>query len=323
MKTCYRDRTTTLPNPMNRPPPLETIEAFIEAAHGPSFKVAAARCAISPAAFSRRIQALSQRLGVDLFDRTGEGLRLTEAGKRCLAQLEPAYLELLRAAATASGRRESLQVRLSLSHSLAVGWLIPRLGGLRDVAPDIELSLDTVRDESALRRGSVDLALCFSDSDLSGLASRRLIGVAGGPLASPELARRFRDNPDLAEFPRLSVTVPSGLWEWWTEQAQQPPITATTQFDIMQAAYEAAAQGMGIVLGALPTVEPYLKDGRLVEIGLPWFRYPGQYCLAATPAGRRRRPVATVWSWLEAQARQTPSLRVGVANASLSRSASL
>lgn len=308
---------------MKRPPPLETIEAFIEAAHSPSFKVAAARCAISPAAFSRRIQALSQRLGVVLFDRTGDGPRLTEAGKRCLDQLEPAYLELLRAAATASGRREPLQVRLSLSHSLAVGWLIPRLGGLRDVAPDIELSIDTVRDESALRRGSVDLALCFSDSDLSGLASRRLIGVTGGPLASPSLARRFRDNPDLAVFPRLSVTVPSGLWEWWTEQAQQPFIGATTQFDIMQAAYEAAAQGMGIVLGALPTVEPYLKDGRLVEIGLPWFRYPGQYCLAATTAGRRRRPVATVWNWLEAQARQTPSLATGVANDSLSRSASL
>jgi len=289
-----------------RLPPLENIQAFIEAARGPNFRAAAERCAISPAAFSRRLQALANQLDRPLFERTADGLRLTEAGTRCLRELEPAYLELRRAARAAVGDEvEQTEVRLSLSHSLAVGWLIPRLGDLHEAAPDIRLSFDTVRDDSALRRGTVDLALCFSDSDFSGLTSRPLIEVSGTPIASPEVAAQFHANPDLSAFPRLAVSVPSDIWGWWADQAGHPRLPATTQFDIMQAAYEATAQGMGIVLGALPTVQPYLDDGRLVTLGLPWLKYPGEYRLAATSAGRRRKPVAAVWSWLEGHALQT------------------
>lgn len=291
-----------------RLPPLENIQAFIEAARGPNFRAAADRCAISPAAFSRRLQALASQFDRILFERTPDGLRLTEAGARCLRELEPAYLELRRATRAAVGDDiEQTDVRLSLSHSLAVGWLIPRLGDLGDIAPDIRLSFDTIRDDSALRRGTVDLALCFSDTDFSGLSSRPLITVSATPVASPEVAARFRANPDLSGFPRLAVSVPLNIWDWWTDQAGLNRLAATTRFDIMQAAYEAAAQGMGIVLGALPTVQPYLDDGRLVELGLPWLKYPGEYRLAATTAGRRRRPVAAVWSWLETQAANTPT----------------
>ena len=87
-----------------RLPPLEQIEAFIEAAEAPSFRVAAERCALSPAAFSRRIQAFSACLGVALFERTPSGARLTAAGRRCLADLKPAYLELRRPPLSPSGR---------------------------------------------------------------------------------------------------------------------------------------------------------------------------------------------------------------------------
>lgn len=307
---------------MQRLPPLENIQAFIEAAHGPNFRAAAERCAISPAAFSRRLQALALQFDRVLFERAPDGLRLTEAGARCLRELEPAYLELRRAARAAVGDDvEQSEVRLSLSHSLAVGWLIPRLGDLSTVAPDIRLSFDTIRDDSALRRGAVDLAVCFSDTDFSGLSSRSLITVSGTPVASPEVAARFRANPDLSTFPRLAVSVPVNIWDWWTDQAGMTRLAATTRFDVMQAAYEAAAQGMGVVLGALPTVQPYLDDGRLVELGLPWLKYPGEYRLAATSAGRRRRSVAAVWSWLEAQAANTPTAYF--ANASRSRSDSL
>ena len=305
-----------------RLPPLENIQAFIEAARGPNFRAAAARCAISPAAFSRRLQALASQFDRTLFERTGDGLRLTEAGARCLRELEPAYLELRRAARAAVGDEfEQTDVRLSLSHSLAVGWLIPRLADLSETEPDVRLSFDTVRDDSSLRRGTVDLAICFSDTDLSGLSSQPLIGVSGTPVASPEVAAEFRSTPDLWAFPRLAVSVPLNVWDWWTDQAGLERLAATTQFDVMQAAYEAASQGMGIVLGALPTVQPYLDDGRLVELGLPWLKYPGEYRLAATSAGRRRRPVAAVWSWLESQAADTP--QAYVAKASRNRSASL
>jgi DNA-binding transcriptional LysR family regulator len=86
-----------------RLPPLEQIEAFIEAARARTFREAANRCALSPAAFSRRIQGFSDFIGLKLFERRPGGVRLTEAGRACLAELEPAYMELRRAAAQVAG----------------------------------------------------------------------------------------------------------------------------------------------------------------------------------------------------------------------------
>src|SRR5215469_18054206 len=96
-----------------RMPPLEQIEAFVEAARGPTFRAAAERCALSPAAFSRRIQAFASHLGVVLFERHGAQLRLTEAGRQCLAELEPAYRELRRAAAAVGSEDNGGRVTIS------------------------------------------------------------------------------------------------------------------------------------------------------------------------------------------------------------------
>ena len=48
---------------------LQVIEAFIEAAGAPTFPIAAERCALSPPAFSRRIQAFTAFVGDNVFER--------------------------------------------------------------------------------------------------------------------------------------------------------------------------------------------------------------------------------------------------------------
>lgn len=289
-----------------RLPPLEQIEAFIEAAEAPSFRVAAERCALSPAAFSRRIQAFSACLGVALFERTPSGARLTAAGRRCLADLKPAYLELRRAAAAVAERPEEGQaVTLSLSHSLAVGWLIPRLDAFRAAHPDIELRLRTERGTTALRRGEADLGVCFSDIELEGLTHQLLLPVTMAPVASPATAKRvIREG--LAAQRLLAVACPPELWAWWArEVGLSEALPAPAIYDLLHAMYEMAAQGLGVALAATPTVWPHLESGRLVRLDLPHAPAPGDYRLVAPPERRRRRAVAAVWAWLEAEAART------------------
>jgi LysR family transcriptional regulator, glycine cleavage system transcriptional activator len=57
-----------------RTPKMEAIEAFIEAARAPNFRTAAERCALSPAAFSRRIQAASSSAPTGQRRRSGGGI---------------------------------------------------------------------------------------------------------------------------------------------------------------------------------------------------------------------------------------------------------
>ncbi|MDB5685965.1 MAG: hypothetical protein JWR77_554, partial [Rhizorhabdus sp.] len=67
------------------------------AAQARSFRAAAASIALSPSAFSRRIQALEAFVGTALFDRSGPMPCLTDAGTRYLAEIGPA-LEIVRRA---------------------------------------------------------------------------------------------------------------------------------------------------------------------------------------------------------------------------------
>lgn len=291
-----------------RLPPLEQIEAFIAAAEAPSFRVAAERCALSPAAFSRRVQAFGAFVGLSLFERRGSALQLSLAGSRCLAELKPAYFELRRAtAAVCQGEESRRTVTLSLSHSLAVGWLIPRLDGFRAAHPDIELSLKAQRDASDIRSGAADLGLCFSDIDLSGLTSISLLDVTVAPAASPALAATIARGDRLETHRLLSVSHPPGLWTWWAREAGLPtPTSSPTTYDLMHAMYEVAAEGLGVALAATPTVWPHLDSGRLVPLDLPHAKYPGGYRLAAPGDRKLRRPVAALWRWLEAEAARTP-----------------
>jgi DNA-binding transcriptional LysR family regulator len=292
-------------------PPLEQIEAFVAAARGPTFRAAAETCALSPAAFSRRVQAFSAFVGLTLFERCSTGLRLTDAGRRCLADLEPAFLELRRVAAAVSREDDDeLVVALSASHSLTVGWIIPRLARFRETHPQIELCLRTRRDAADLRSGDADLGLCFSDVDLAGLAHTPLLDVEVTPVAAPAMAAAVHHRGNLRGQRLLTAASPPGVWAWWGKASGcGDDLASSASFDILQASYEAAAEGGGVALGASPTVWPYLESGRLVRLGWPAVRLPGgAYHLAARPERKRRRAVASVWRWLEDEARQAPSL---------------
>lgn len=61
------------------------IETFIAVAESGSFSKAAEVFFISPTAIMKQINALEDRLGITLFNRTNHGLQLTEAGK-CFLQ---------------------------------------------------------------------------------------------------------------------------------------------------------------------------------------------------------------------------------------------
>jgi DNA-binding transcriptional LysR family regulator len=294
---------------------MDQIEAFIEAGRGPSFRAAAERCALSPSAFSRRIQSFCAIFPAALFERGKNGVVLTGAGRACLAELEPAYRALRRAAASVAGDDLAEgRVTLSLSHSLAVGWLIPRLDRFHALHPQLELHLTTRRDATALGDGEADLGICFTDIDLTGYAFERLLDIVAAPVASPQIAADLAESGDaLAGARLLSVRYPPDYWDVWSARTgRNEALVPAARFDILHAMYESASHGLGIALGASPTVWPHLDSGRLVRLPLPAARLPGCYRLAATAARRHRRSVDNVWRWLKTEARKTPELSSGI-----------
>ena len=79
-----------------RLPPLNGVRAFEAAARTGAFTAAAAELSVTPAAVSRLVRLLEQRLGVTLFDRHANRLTPTPAGEAFRAGLTPLLDRLAR-----------------------------------------------------------------------------------------------------------------------------------------------------------------------------------------------------------------------------------
>ena len=85
-----------------RAAPFDGLPAFVCVADTLSFRAAATRLGVTPAAVSRAVQRLEERLGVRLFERTTRSVRLTAEGARFAARCREALAQH-RGSAASSG----------------------------------------------------------------------------------------------------------------------------------------------------------------------------------------------------------------------------
>ncbi len=132
------------------------------------FTRAAAAVPVAQPALSHQIRLLEQELGVELFERSRSGVRLTEAGeifllraRRALAEVDAARAEIAALKGLASGR-----LVISAMQALA-GLDLPRLLATFHAAhPGVDVSLreDSTRDMLTMAaHGEIDLAIAALD----------------------------------------------------------------------------------------------------------------------------------------------------------------
>lgn len=251
---------------LRQAPPLEAIEIFVAAAGGASFRSVARELALSPSSVSRRIAALETFLGTPLFDRRGQSQRLSAAGVRYLAAVEPA-LDAIRRATGQVSPEAGGRLTIATSHSLAAAWLAPRVPEVQDLL-GIEIEIVPSRDPDVLRSGAAQLAIWGGMAAQPGLAAERLFDAVAIPAACPRLAGgRLWSAAELAAQPLLTVQSPSRLWERWFagDEARLGDLRQRV-FPTLQLMYEAACAGGGVVLAMPVIADSYLASGRLVPV---------------------------------------------------------
>jgi DNA-binding transcriptional LysR family regulator len=127
---------------------------------------------IAPSAVSRRLSDLEARLGVVLFDRSGQGVRATAAGEVYLARARQVLRDIAdldtEMAAYAKGRRGAL--RLVATAAALTGRLPELLAQFCARYPDIDPSIDergAAASLAALEDGVADIAIVSDNYDFS------------------------------------------------------------------------------------------------------------------------------------------------------------
>ena len=144
-------------------PDLESLRCFQAAAVRLNFRAAARSVALSPAAFSDRIQRLEQQLGAKLFVRSTRRVRLSPDGERLLPQARKVLAEAARCAElVGTGEPTPFELRLGTRWELGMSWVLPAIQKLERLRPEQTLHLAFGNGEpllERLHRGQIDAVI--------------------------------------------------------------------------------------------------------------------------------------------------------------------
>lgn len=283
-----------------RLPPLHSLRLFEAAGRCLSFKQAAVELHVTPSAVSHGIRNLEDWLGVQLFFRGHGALELTAAGKAYLPRVQAALDELAQATEAVPGRRPSGRLSLSVAPSFAVRWLIPRLVEFDRRHADIEVTLDSQQRQVDFPRDGVDLAIRMGKGDWPGLAAVKLVGELLVPVCAPELAPTIQDTTALAGQTLLRVSSVAEDWAAWATGAgvDDLDVERGVNFDNIDMALEAAAEGLGVALGRHPLIDDDLTNGRLTTVLGPPQPASTAYWLLAAPDSLSRPEILAFRDWI-------------------------
>jgi DNA-binding transcriptional LysR family regulator len=217
-------------------PELRELRYFVAVAEEGTFTAAAQRLHLSQQSVSAAIHQIERRLGVDLLQRRGRGLRLTEAGE---AFLTGARLTLASATDTIEHTLDAAKhprLRIGYTVLAAAELTTPMIATLQARQPglEVQLRLADFDDPSAgLSRGAVDIALLrrpvAGPLDFEDLFSERRVVVLH--VDHPLAGRREVAIDELADEPIIADPGPDRTWrEFWMgcDLRSHPPAQTVT-----------------------------------------------------------------------------------------------
>jgi LysR family transcriptional regulator, glycine cleavage system transcriptional activator len=308
-----------------RLPPLNALRAFEAAARHLSLRKAAAELHVTPAAISHQIKSLEQSLGVPVFKRLPQHIELTAAGELLLPRLTAAFEQMTEAVTAVRRLQHSGRVTVAAPPALASKWLAPRLHRFAALYPDIDLHIsadsglvDSVREDSGEGGNwleDADLAIRSGHGQYEGYKVQLLFYAYAIPMCSPRLLRGthpLRTPGDLRHhtllhhetgFDQTDAERPN--WSAWLRAAGVHDVNERRgpRFNQVAMAMEAAADGLGVVLGIPVVAATDLESGRLVmpfSLSLPM---AASYYLVHSPKSERDASVVALRDWLLSEAR--------------------
>ncbi len=168
---------------------------FLAIARNGSLRAAAASLQVNHATIARRLANLETDYAVRLFERSVDGLVLTQAGEELLPIAERAEAEVVGARRKLSGldNRPSGIVRITLPPSLAYIFIAPLLARFSQAYPDIDLDIQITNSFQDLTKHEADVSIRVAYSVTDDVVGRKVIQYSKGIYASRDYIDQHRD----------------------------------------------------------------------------------------------------------------------------------
>ena len=284
-------------------PPLTWLRAFEAAARLGSLKRAAEELSVTPSTISHHVRDLEARLGTPLFTKQGRGVVLTAEGEQYSRTLRQAF-ELLRATVVEPTDRER-RLRIGCFPFLANEVIVPRLDELKralsgtSITLRNEIHVEALLDPQPANR--LDVLVRYGTGDFPGYLSLELAPVDLVPIMAID-APRIERAEDVLERPLIRVLGPFDGWKAWADgqRLSGRPSNVVLETDNYHAAALAVEQGVGVCLGILPFMRPWLAARRVQTVGALTTRIEERAYLVYGLHNEHNRDIPRLHAWLKA-----------------------
>lgn len=274
-----------MPNPFRIP--LNALRAIEIVARRGSLAPAAEELGVTPGAVSQHIRRAEERLGIELFERTPQGLVPTEALAAIAPRLREGF-DVLAGAVSSLQRTGDRVLTLTTGNVFASRWLVWRLGRFAALHPEIEVRLVVTGHSLDIAHSDIDCGIRYGTGPWPGLDSVLLGGASYSPVAAPTLAARLSQPEDLGQVPVILDQASMLSWANWFAAAglAAAPTISGPHYSDPALAFDAAISGQGVLLAVDAMSDDAVRDGRLVR-PFPQQVRDGLGYWFVWPAGRR------------------------------------
>lgn len=256
---------------------LGSIELFCLAAESGSFTAAAAVAGVTPAAVSRSVSRMEERMGVRLFTRTTRSVKLTDSGRAYFEQCRQALAQLIEAQREVMGKQQTPSGTLRISVPTTYGHhrILPLLPAFRARFPAVKVDVHISNRNVDFIEEGYDMAIRVRVLPDSGLIARHLEDAQLVTVASPDYLQRAgrpQTLDDLHNHECIQFELPSsGRHIAWLfkENAKDKEILTEGGYscsDDVLGGVTLAKHGAGLFQTYKFIVEKELAQGSLVEV---------------------------------------------------------
>ena len=253
---------------------LRAIRYFSKVAETGSFTKAASIFAVPPSSLSRRVADLEKNLGATLLKRSTRVVKLTEVGQIYYNQIQDILNQIEQSNETVRSYQAKPMGQLRISSMVGFGEriLMPLLGELSELYPEIILDVSLSDELSTLGRDDVDIAIRGGYAPNERVLAIRLMDNEFIPVAAPGYLAEMGTPKKVMELRHhngLYFRTPNGPSPWlcnidgqWHDVSG--PAVAVSNNGRWLA--EKAIAGQGIMMAPRWALTSYVECGELEEL---------------------------------------------------------
>ena len=188
----------------------DDLKYFLAMAEEGSLSAAARKLTVSQPTLSRRLTALEEDIGAEVFLRTRSGLELTSLGAELVQHARHMQDDVHSVERLITGHDSSLKgsVKISCIDIIGTEWLIKHIAPFHEQYPGITVEVTVANTTSDLLRGEADIALRMFRPAQNELIARKIATMNYGYYASRDYIERMGKPETFADLKEHKFVLP-------------------------------------------------------------------------------------------------------------------